>query len=317
MERVGGSKDLAWPKVYVLILTWNRIYDVMTCLSHLHELDYPNYVPVVIDNASNDGTVEAVRAKFPQITVLENETNLGYAGGNNVGIRYAIEHGADYMLIVNSDTILPPKLLRELVNVASSSEDIGAVGAKNLRMTKPSIVWGAYLKMTYDWKLVRVIGKEEKDSPRYSLVREVPAVIGCGMLLSRRAVEEVGMIDEFLFGYHEDVDWCLRARRKGYRCIYAGTAHILHRGSSSTSIVHEKSMPCAYFVPRNAVIVARRYGARLQSARVVLSMLLYLLRKEMKCQLGIIRKGSFSLMWRGFRDGLKERPAPLEELGLR
>jgi len=308
---------LDWPKVYVLILTWNRVYDVVTCLGHLDELDYADYVPVVIDNASDDGTVAIIKERFPHITVLENEVNLGYAGGNNAGIKYAIEHDADYVLIVNSDTILPPNLLQKLVKIASSSPDIGAVGAKNLRMTKPSIVWGAYLEMTYDWRLVRVVGKEEKDCPEYTVIKDVPVVIGCGMLLSRKAVEDVGMIDEFLFGYHEDVDWCLRARLKGYRCVYAGTAHVLHRGASSIDVSQEWSMPCAYFLCRNAIIVARRYGGALRSVRVVLSMLFYLLRKEMKCWLGVLRKRSFSLMWRGLRDGLRERPAPLEELGLR
>jgi len=308
---------LSWPKVYVLILTWNRVHDVITCLSHLDDLDYPNYEVLVIDNGSSDGTVETIKEKFEHIDILENGINLGYAGGNNAGLRHALEHGADYMFIVNSDTILPPDIVREMVEVASSSQDIAAVGAKNLKMSDPSTIWAAYLEMTYDWTLVKVVGNREQDGPEYTVVQDVDSVVGCGMLLSRRAIQDVGMIDEFLFGYHEDVDWCLRARRKGYRCVYAGTAYLLHRGSSSTDISQEQSMPARYFLVRNAIIVARRYGNPLQFAHVCLSMLLFLSGKEMKCQLGLRKRGTFSLMWRGFRDGWRERPAPLRELGLR
>ena len=305
------------PLVYILILTWNRAGDVLTCLSHLHELDYPNYVPVVIDNASEDGTVDAIREKYPQITVLENPTNLGYAGGNNRGLKYALERGADYMLIANSDTVLPPNLIKELVRVASSSDDIAAVGAKNLKMDDPSRLWGAYIKVSYNRLLVKVIGQDKKDGPKYFAVKDVPGVIGCGVLVSRKAVEDVGFIDEFLFGYHEDMDWCQRARLKGYRLVYAGTAYILHKGSSSTDTTQERFLPMYYFLARNTVIFARRYGRFVQFLRVIILTVLYGIRKEIKCRLGLEPAGKYSLMWKGLKDGWNEAAVPFEELGLR
>jgi GT2 family glycosyltransferase len=283
----------------------------------LHELDYPNYVPVVIDNASEDGTVDAIREEYPQITVLENPTNLGYAGGNNRGLKYALEQGADYMLIVNSDTILPPNLIKELVRVASSSEDIGAVGAKNLKMDDSSTLWGAYIRVSYNRLLVKVIGQDRKDGPRYFVVRDVPGVIGCGMLVSRKAVEDVGYIDEFLFGYHEDMDWCQRARLKGYRLVYAGTAYILHKGSSSTDTTQQRFLPMYYFLARNTVIFARRYGRSVQFFRVIILTVLYGIRKEIKCWFGLEPAGKYSLIWKGLKDGWDEAPVPFGELGLR
>lgn len=308
---------MEYPKVCVLILTWNRVDDLLTCLSHLHELDYPNYEPLVVDNASEDGTVDAVKEKYPHVTVLENPTNLGYAGGNNRGMKYALEHGADYVLIVNSDTVLPPNLIRELVRVASSSDDIAVVGAKNLKMDDPSTLWGAYIKVSYNRLLVKVVGQDKKDGPRYFTVKEVPGVIGCGMLVSRKAIEEVGGIDEFLFGYHEDMDWCQRAILKGYRLVYAGTAYILHKGSSSTDTTQERFLPMYYFLARNSVIFARRYGNLMQFWRVIGLTVLYAIRKEVKCRLGLERKGKYSLIWKGLKDGWNEAPVPFEELGLR
>ena len=291
--------------------------DVLTCLSHLHELNYPNYVPVVIDNASEDGTVAAIKEKYPHVTVLENDTNLGYAGGNNGGLNYALEHGAEYMLVVNSDTILPPNLIRELVRVGRTSDDIAAVGAKNLKMDDPSTLWGAYISVSYNRLLVKVVGQDKKDGPKYFVVEDVPGVIGCGMLLSSKAVRHVGFIDEFLFGYHEDMDWCQRALLKGYRLVYAGTAYILHKGSSSTDTTQEKFLPMYYFLARNTVIFARRYGNLVEFWRVIILTVLYAVRKEVKCKLGLEPAGKYSLIWKGLRDGWNEAPVPFEELGLR
>jgi len=308
---------LDYPRVFVLILTWNRVDDVLTCLSHLHKLDYPDYVPVVVDNASEDGTVDAIKERYPHITVLKNPMNLGYAGGNNRGLKYALEHGADYVLIANSDTVLPPNLIRELVRVASSSDKIAAVGAKNLNMDDPSTLWGAYASVTYNRLLVKVVGKDKKDGPKYLGTKDVQAVIGCGMLVSRKAIEDVGMIDEFLFGYHEDIDWCQRARLKGYRLVYVGTAYILHKGSSSTDTSRKRFLPIYYFLARNTVIYARRYGSPIQFVRVIIVTILYAIRKELQCWLGLQPKGKYSLIWRGLRDGWNEAPVPFEELGLR
>src|SRR5215470_5043795 len=95
---------MAPPLVVVLILTWNRRDDVLRCVTSLRNLTYPNYLPVVIDNASSDGSVAALRAEYPQLTVIANDENRGYAGGNNIGLRWALERGADYVQIINSDT---------------------------------------------------------------------------------------------------------------------------------------------------------------------------------------------------------------------
>ena len=301
------------PRVCVLILTWNTREEVLTCLKHALLADYPDYEVVVIDNASQDGTSAAVREKYPDVTLLENPTNLGYAGGNNRGLRYALEHGADYMLIINSDTVMPPDLLSKIVRVASSSDDIAAVGVKNLKMDDPSTVWAAYPELTYGRELLNVVGREQPDSPEYDVVKDVDGVSGSCMFLSRRAVEEVGLLDELFFMYHEDLDWCQRAISKGYRCVYAGTAHILHKGSSSTGMTRAGY----YFLVRNAIIFARKHGNPLQFLSVLISTVLYGLRKVVKCWLKLEKRDAYSSVWRGLKDGLRQGPVPFEELGLR
>src|SRR5262245_865078 len=137
------------PLVALLILTWNRRDDVLRCVARLPRLAYPNLLPVVVANASQDDSVAALRAAPPQLTVLENGANLGYAAGNNVGIRWALERGVDYVQLINSDTEVTPALTGELVRVAESDPRIAVVGCRNLLMEAPSRLWGAYCTLTY------------------------------------------------------------------------------------------------------------------------------------------------------------------------
>src|SRR5690348_1381706 len=120
------------PRVVLLILTWNRRDDVLRCAASLSRLTYPNITPVVIDNASQDDTVAALRAAYPALPIIANTANLGYAGGNNAGIRWALAQGADYVQLINSDTEVTPGLTAELVRVAEADPRIAVVGCRNV-----------------------------------------------------------------------------------------------------------------------------------------------------------------------------------------
>ena len=126
------------PRVAVIILTWNRVDDIVACLESFSEVHYPNLEVVVVDNDSADVTVETVRERYAWTTLIVNDDNLGYVGGNNVGIRYALSQGADYVFILNSDTKMNGACLPELVRVMQSDPRIAITGAKNLYMPKAS-----------------------------------------------------------------------------------------------------------------------------------------------------------------------------------
>jgi GT2 family glycosyltransferase len=273
---------------------------------------------VVIDNASQDGTVAALRGAHPDLIILENPTTLGYAGGNNVGIRWALERGADYVQLINSDTEVTPELTGELVRVAEADARTAVVGCRNLLLDDPGRLWGAYSTLTYGPFLVRSDGAGAPDGPQWRVVRDVDAVIGNGYLWRRAALEGVGLLDETLFGYHEDVDWCERARRAGWRVVYAGTAAILHRGGSSSQTGHRRVFPARYFLGRNAVRFVRRYAG--PAAR---------LRFAILCSAALAARAARALLrgdrqaWaqerdylHGLRDGLRDRPVPFAALGL-
>jgi len=317
------------PLVVMLILTWNRREDVLRCVASLDRLDYPNCLPVVIDNASADGTVAALRARDATLAIIENSANLGYAGGNNVGLRWALARGADFVQIVNSDTEVTPDLVSELVRVAETDSRIAVVGCRNLLMEDPSRLWGAYGVVTYGPFAVRVAGERQPDGPAWRRVRDVDAVIGNGYLWRRAALERIGLLDEHFFGYHEDVDWCLRAHAAGYRVVYAGSAAIIHRGGSSSSAGHARVFPVSYFLGRNGVLLVRKHGGWRQrvrfafqcggahAARWLRALALYLFPRRTRLgRRGAALAAMEADFSRGVRDGVCNRPIPFARLGL-
>src|SRR5262249_1038138 len=218
-DRSTAVAATAAPRVAVIILTWNRVDDIVMCLESFADVHYPNLEVVVVDNASADDTVEVVRERYPWATLIVNDDNLGYVGGNNVGIRYALAHGADYVFILNSDTKMTPTCLTELVRIMQSDPHIAITGAKNLYMQNPAFTWGKYGVLNWGPMLVRTHGRFVRDYPEAS-PKDVDWVIGNGCMMSREALETVGIFDEEFFQVNEDVDWCVRARKLGYRVVY-------------------------------------------------------------------------------------------------
>jgi len=315
------------PRVILLILNWNRCDDTVRCVASLGRLTYPNYLPVVIDNASVDGTVPALRARYPELTIIQNEHNLGYAGGNNVGIRWALEHRADYVLVINNDTEVTPDMVTELVRVAESDPRIGVVGCRNVLMDDPTRLWGAYGALTFGPFVVQTRGEGEADGPQWQVVKEVDWVIGNGYLWRRAALERVGLLDEQFFAYHEDVDWCLRARAAGFRVVYAGTTSIVHRGAvNATDGRQRHSRVTWYLLGRNGVRLVRQYGRWHQALGFALrcgGAAAFRLARALALRSlpGARERGAelwaMEVMFvRGVLDGLRGRPVPFERLGM-
>lgn len=317
------------PFVVLLILTWNRRDDVLRCVASLDCVEYPSFVPVVVDNASQDDSVEALRARYPELEIIRNDRNLGYAGGNNVGIRWALARGADYVLIINSDTEVTPNLIGELVRVAESDARIAVVGSRNVLMEDPSRLWGAYGVLDYGPFIVSTAGEGSADGPEWRVVRDVDSAIGNGYLWRREALERVGLLDETFFGYHEDLDWCTRARRMGYRVVYAGSAAIVHKGGSSSDASQSRTFPRSYFLGRNGILFVRKHATPAQAARFLcLCGAAFLARWGRAILLRIVPARAESkrraqellsmekAFGRGLVDGALGRPIPFQRIGL-
>lgn len=264
--------DPSVPSVAVIVLTWNRPHELIDCLDSFACLDYPNYETVVVDNHSEDDTVQIVRERYPWATLIVNEDNLGYVGGNNVGIRYALDRGFDYVCILNSDTKVSPNLLSGLVEVMRSDPKIAIAGAKNLLMEHPDFTWGRYGTITFGPMLVRVDGRFEADHEELPCPKDVDCVVGNGCMMSRAALLDVGLFDEEFFQVNEDIDWCVRARKKGYRTVFVDRVSFLHKGSSSSDAGNKWIFSYGYFLGRNAILFARKHATPAQWVKLVFNM---------------------------------------------
>ncbi len=259
------SESTERPHVAIVILTWNGKDFVLECLRSLACIKYPNWSATVIDNASADGTADAVRERFPQQRLLVMEKNLGFCGGNNRGITDALERGADYVLLLNNDVEMHPDMLDELVKAAETDPRIGIVGAKNILMVDHNLLWGAYGDLTFGAELVHLAGRfARSDDPQFLTTKDVDWVIGNGMMFKRAELQDVGGFDEWFFGYHEDVDLCLRARQRGWRVVYVGAASIYHHGGAAAGATAKMPFPTVYFLGRNAFLFARKHGTAAQ-----------------------------------------------------
>ena len=137
----GGGLAMDRPKVAIIILNWNRKDDTLACLRSLDRVAYEEREILVVDNHSTDGSVDAFRENYPGIEIIENDKNLGYAAGNNVGIRRAMENAADVILLLNNDTEVEPGFLGAMVDVLESDAHIGAVGPKIYYFSEPGVLW--------------------------------------------------------------------------------------------------------------------------------------------------------------------------------
>jgi hypothetical protein len=221
------------PLVYIILVNWNGKKDTLECLSSLRKVEYDNTRIVVVDNASTDGSVDAIRSEFSSVEILTNTVNLRFAGGNNAGIRHALEHGAHYVLLLNNDTIVDTMFLDELIRTAERDSGVGMVGAKVLYYSYPQRIWFAGGKIHWWSAWVAHDGIREEDRGQHDTERDVDYITGCCLLARRSVIEQIGMLDEHFFMYGEDVDWGLRAQRAGYRLRVQPKAKIWHKVSSS------------------------------------------------------------------------------------
>lgn len=229
------NTQTADPRVAIIVLTWNGKALTLDCLDSLRELDYQNVEIVTVDNASTDGTAEAVRERYgDSVTLIVNSENAGFSKGNNVGIKYALEKGADLVLLLNNDTTVSPVLVDGLVSAFRDAPDVGIAGPKIFYSYPPDRIWFAGGEVFLARGIARHIGLREIDRGQYDKVRDVDYITGCALMARRQVFIQIGMLDPAYGAYFEDTDFCMRARRAGYRVVYTPAGKVWHRISAST-----------------------------------------------------------------------------------
>lgn len=246
------------PLVYVVILTWNGRADTLACLRSLVPVWDDCTIGVVVDNGSSDGTPEAVRSEFAGIEVIETGANLGFTGGNNVGLRHALSRGADYVLLLNNDTVVDPLFLREMLAVAAISEQVGFVSPKIYFLDPPDLLWFAGARYSTSTGYGRVTGYREFDRGQYDDIHAIDRPCGCAVLVSRRLCREAGLMDDGLFLYLDEVEWMFRARRHGFKAYFAPKAKVWHKVSASVG--RENHPDAFYYGVRNTLYVLNKHA---------------------------------------------------------
>jgi GT2 family glycosyltransferase len=224
------------PLVYVIVLNWNGWRDTVDCLTSLQKLDYSNCEIVVVDNASTDGSSGKIREAYPDVTLLRTETNLGFAGGNNRGIEHALERGAEYIWILNNDTVVDPKALAALVEEMVSDRSTGMVGSKVYYHEPHDLIWFAGGEIGGLTAKTRHVGMGESDDETWSVARDVDYASGCSLLVSEQVLQSVGLMDTRFFLYFEETDWAARAREKGWRVRFQPSSRVWHKVSRSAKL---------------------------------------------------------------------------------
>ena len=296
--------------VGVVLLNWNGAELTIACLeSLLHGYLVPEQI-VVVDNASTDGSVELIATRFNQVHIIKNAENLGFAGGNNIGIQYLKKDNIDFIWVLNNDTEVDKNCLGELVKFMTDEPDISGCCGKILYDNPHDKIWYAGSTLNAFLLTAHHRGALETDNGQYNQPGLTPFITGCSMFVRRSAWESVGGFDESFFAYAEDFDWCLRARNSGLKLAYAPNAVVYHKVSISfrkTDIPNE-----GYTTPlmiklshRNRLFIIRKYARSLLQKTICSAMFCSWVLYYTAGLLVLRRYRKLRALWSGIYEGLK------------
>jgi GT2 family glycosyltransferase len=264
-----------------VVVNWNGRHFLDACLTSVFEQQPSPDRVIVVDNGSSDGALEYLRVRWPQVVALDAGSNLGFSGGNNLGIRDALANHAEYILLLNNDAQLLPGALGELLSgLESGGRAVWAAAPKILYRTNSSVIWSAGGRFDW-WGLPIHIGSDEPDRGQYDRARFVEFATACCLLVRASLFREVGLLEDGYFMYFEDAELSARARRTGAKIAYRPAAQVLHdvQGSSggagpalTPAVLYYYTRNRSRFISRNVRGPLRRLAAHayLVGSRTVL-----------------------------------------------
>lgn len=230
-------------KASVIVLSWNGMGDLRECLDDVRSQDFIDFEIIVVDNGSTDGSADFVASHYPDVRLIRNERNLGFAAGNNQGLRVGT---GDVLVLLNQDTAVQAGWLKALVKAVVSDPTCGIAGGKALYPDGRIQHAGGYVD---ERGCGSHYGYRQRDEGQFEQVQDVDYVTGATLAISREAFEVIGGLDEgFGRAYYEDVDWCYRAKGAGFRVVYTPHAVLVHKESSAAADLSHEGM---YYFHRN------------------------------------------------------------------
>ena len=245
--------------IYCVVLNWNGKHFLKNCLESILSSDYKNIGIVLVDNASTDGSVAFVEKNYKRVKIIANKSNLGWTGGNNKGVKYALKQKADAIFVLNNDTVITKNCISQLSKILFSKESIGIVGPKIYlldekgKKTKTiSFAGGRFTKNRYFGVHV---GNNKKDTGKFEKVKESEYITGAAILIKRKVFEKIGFFDDKYFIYYDESDFCLRARKTGFS-IYIQPKAVAYHAFSGTVEVNSPFQK--YYTTRNHYLFVER-----------------------------------------------------------
>ncbi|MFD3000928.1 glycosyltransferase family 2 protein [Pontibacter toksunensis] len=241
------------PLVSIISVNYNQASVTCEMLESLCQATYPNIEIIVVDNASPTDDPAIIEERYPTVKLLRSSSNLGYAGGNNLGIQQA---KGKYLLFLNNDTEVDPGFLEPLVELFESNPQAGVASPKIIYYGTDKLIQYAGSSGINPWTgRSKGIGSHEKDNGQYSVSRQTALADGAAMMVPKKVIDQVGVMPELYFLYYEELDWCEMIKRAGYTCHYVADATIYHKESVS---VGKFSVLKTYYMNRNRLLFIRR-----------------------------------------------------------
>ncbi|MEK4443601.1 glycosyltransferase family 2 protein [Niallia sp. FSL K6-0077] len=300
-------------KVGIIIVNYKSYEDTYECLQSIQEIDYPDFSVYVVDNGSNDGSLEKIQIltkKFPfPLIVIGESQNLGFAGGNNIGIKQAVKDNCNYFWLLNNDTIVLPNSLSPLVKTINTGNKVGIVGSK-IYYNNSNKIWFAGGQINSLTLETSHIGMNVTDNGMYDKEKEVGYITGCSLLFEKNLLNDIGFMEEDYFLYYEETDWNIRARNAGWIIKYAPESVIYHKVSASSTTGNQLSPYVDYYFLRNHYVLCKKFQKRYLSFISLPYLIWKFVKKVIKVYVKCNRETRKERIWylkAGFLDGIYRR----------
>jgi GT2 family glycosyltransferase len=264
-----------WPRVSIITINYNQTKLTCELLNSLRGLTYPDVEVIVVDNFSREDPGHTITSEYPGVKFIRSGINLGFAGGNNLGIQAST---GKYLLFLNNDTEVDSGFLEPLVNVFETNPQAGIASSKIIYHNSGGVIQyaGSTSVNPFTGRNKRV-GYQEKDLGQYDTLCETDLAHGAAMMVPRNVVEEVGLMPEFFFLYYEEIDWCESIKKSGYKVFFVPESKVYHKESMS---VGKNSTLKTYYLTRNRLLFMRRHTTGLQKFFWVLFFITFSLPKN-------------------------------------
>ena len=242
------------PLVSIITVNFNQTEVTISLLKSLREITYKNIEVFVVDNASKESPYLKIKEQFPEVKVILSKVNLGFAGGNNLAIEQA---KGKYMMFLNNDTEVKPDFLEPLVEVMEKDNHVGICSSKLIFYTQPDTIQFAGSSPLHPIKIQSfAVGYGQKDSEKYSQTVETALAHGAAMLVRSEAISKAGKMPEEYFLYYEEIDWCERIKKEGFKIMFVPDSVVLHKESIS---IGKQSFIQVFYKTRNRILLARKW----------------------------------------------------------